>query len=188
MELQFNHNQRSRFLKLAAIAMGICLVTLSCKKDRNDDDDYIMSNQTFVTSASSSNNLEIAAGALAQTKGQNEQVKHYGEHMVTDHTAAAAQMKTLADQKGWTVLAPTEFTTKHRQNLDILIAASGTDFDKKFAQIMVESHQEAVNLFEAGGADRGVPDGDLRAMAAAKLPTLKAHLQDAINLKAAVNP
>jgi putative membrane protein len=182
---QFN-KQKSQLMKLAAIAMSICLLTVSCKKD--DDDDYTMSNQAFVTAASSGNNFEIAAGALAQSKGQDERVKHYGEHMVTDHTAAAAEMKTLADQKNWTVLGPTELMTKHRQNLDILIAATGTDFDKKFAQIMVESHQETVNLFEVGAANRGVSDGDLRTMAAGKLPTLRTHLQEAVDLKAAVNP
>src|SRR5215217_171549 len=184
--LAFNNSRKGQLLKLAAITMSICLFTFSCKKDNDDDDDYFMSNQAFVTSASSSNNFEVAAGALAQTKGQDEDVKHYGEHMVTDHTAAAAQMKALADQKNWTVLPPTELMVNHRQNLEILTAASGTDFDKKFAQIMVQSHQEAVNLFEVGAANRGVPDGDLRAMAASKLPTLKAHLQDAVNLKSKV--
>ena len=186
MKLSHFNQQKSQLIKLAAVAMSICLLTASCKKD--DDDEYSMSNQAFVTSASSGNNFEIAAGVLAQTKGQDERVKHYGEHMVTDHTTAAAEMKALADRKNWTVPGPTELMTKHRQNLDILVAATGTDFDKKFAQIMVESHQETVNLFETGAANRGVSDVDLRAMAAVKLPTLRAHLQEAIDLKAMVNP
>jgi putative membrane protein len=172
-----------KLLPMYFLIIGIVLS--SCKKDR---DDYTMSNQEFVTQASSGNNFEIAAGALAQSKGSNSAVIHFGEHMVTDHGAAAAEMKVLADQKGWTVMPANQMEVKHQQNLAILAAASGTDFDKKFAQIMVDSHQETVALFENGAMEGGVPDGDLRNMAAAKLPTLRTHLQDAINLRTTVNP
>jgi putative membrane protein len=86
------------------------------------------------------------------------------------------------------VMPANQMEVKHQQNLAILAAASGTDFDKKFAQIMVDSHQETVALFENGAMEGGVPDGDLRNMAAAKLPTLRTHLQDAINLRTTVNP
>lgn len=157
----------------------------SCKED--DDDEFAMSNQAFVNNASSSNNFEIAAGTMAVTKGQDDDVKHYGEHMVTDHSAAGVEMKALADREGWIVPAATDLMAKHKQNLDILAAASSSDFDKKFAQIMVESHQEAVNLFETASKARGIPDADLRAFATGKLPTLRAHLQEAIELKAAVD-
>jgi putative membrane protein len=178
------HQRKFRFFTLAAIALSL-LIT-SCKKDRGYD--YSMTDQEFVTSASSGNNFEIAAGALAQSKGSNTAVKHFGEHMVTDHSIAGSEMKALADQKGWTVMAANQMETKHQQNLAILTAASGSDFDKKFAQIMVDSHQETVTLFELGASDNGVPDGDLRNFAAAKLPTLRAHLQEAINLRTTVNP
>jgi putative membrane protein len=86
------------------------------------------------------------------------------------------------------VMPPSQMEVKQQQNLAMLAAASGTDFDRKFAQVMVDSHQETIALFENASMEWGVPDGDLRNMATAKLPTLRTHLQDAINLRATVNP
>ena len=169
---------------MVGLILSVSMLTLSCKKDR--DSDFKISNQEFVTQASNSNSFEVAAGALAQTKGTNAAVKLYGQHMVTDHTAAGMELKTLADRKNWTV--PTGLSPVHQQNLLILSSASNAEFDARFAQLMVQSHQEAVSLFETASADRGVPDVELRSLASAKLPTLKAHLQEALTLQTAVAP
>jgi putative membrane protein len=128
--------------------------------------------------------LDLAS--LALTKATNADVKSYGQHMVTDHTAAGLEMKNLASGKGWTV--PVTLQTKEQQNLDKLSALSGSAFDKEFVNIMVISHQDAVALFEKAATTMGVPDADLRSMASAKLPTLREHLQHATELKLKVNP
>jgi putative membrane protein len=168
---------------LAMLMMVSATALTSCK---DDDEDYVMTNQEFVTRASSSNNFEVAAGALAINKAENAEVKHYGEHMVTDHSTAATEMKSLANGKGWTI--PTSLLPNEQQNLNKLNSLSGAAFDKEFANVMVLSHQDAVTLFETGSDAMGVPDADLRAMASAKLPTLRAHLQLAIQLRTQVNP
>jgi putative membrane protein len=165
------------------IMVGATALT-SCTKD--DGEMYAMDNQDFVTKASSSNNFEVSAGALAVTKAENADVKHYGEHMVTDHTTAGLEMQNLASSKGWTV--PTNLQPKEQQNLDKLAALSGSAFDKEFVNIMVLSHQDAVRLFETASSGMGVPDVDLRSLASRKLPTLKEHLQSATELKVKVNP
>jgi len=172
-------NVMAMILFVATLALGAC-------KDNDHDRDYTLSNQDFVNRASSSNNFEIAAGALAVTKGVDADVKHYGEHMVADHTAAGEQMKNLAAGKGWNV--PDGLQAKEQQNLDRLSALSGTNFDKEFVNIMVQSHQDAVNLFRTAADEFGVPDADLRSMAAMKLPTLEEHLRGATTLKNKVNP
>jgi putative membrane protein len=174
-----------KFLSMAFLVIATGSLVTSCKKDR--DDDYAMPNQTFVTKASSGNNFEIAAGALAQSKGNNAAVIHFGEHMVTDHGMAATELKALADQNGWSIMAATQMEPKQQQDLAMLAAVSGTDFDKKFVQIMVNSHQETVALFESASTESGVPDAGLRNFASAKLPTLRTHLQDAITLNTTVN-
>jgi putative membrane protein len=167
-----------------AVALVSCLCFFNSCKD--DDDDYAMNNQEFVTRASSSNNFEVAAGALAVSKGQNAEVKHYGEHMVAEHTAVGVEMKNLASRKGWNV--PNDLQPKEQANLTKLMALDGAAFDKQFATIMVQSHQDAISLFETAAADRGVRDNDLRAMAGSKLPNLRAHLQQAVQLNAMINP
>jgi putative membrane protein len=180
-----NLNFRNIRIWQAMILMCFTVLVISCSKD-DDTDNYILSNQEFVTRASSSNNFEIAAGALAKTKGNLEAVRHYGEHMVTDHTAAGLEMKNLASQKGWVISE--QLREKEQANIALLTPLTGVAFDKEFARIMVDSHQDAVALFELASANMGVSDGDLRNFATTKLPTLKAHLQEAIALKTTVNP
>ncbi|HLS96021.1 MAG TPA: DUF4142 domain-containing protein [Sphingobacterium sp.] len=161
-----------------ALALSGCLV--SC--DDDDNPDRRMDNQMFVSEASSSNMLEIEAGRLAVSKGQREAVRMYGQHMVEDHTAVGTEMKNLATQKGWTV--PTELLQKHRNQLADLQAATTNEFDRKFAQLMVDSHEEAVDLFsDAAENDDGVADVDLRNFAASKLPALRRHLEEAKELR-----
>lgn len=144
-----------------------------------------MNNQDFVTQASSSNMFEIAAGNLALHNTSNTNVKAYGNHMITDHGQAAAEMAALASKKGWTV--PTAMAAKEQSNYNTLAALSGTAFDKQFALMMVTSHQEAITLFQNAASSKGVPDADLRAFANGKLPTLKSHLADAQTLQTQVS-
>jgi putative membrane protein len=164
------------------VLLGSAVIISSC---RNNDDNYKMSNYDFVVMASSSNMLEIAAGNLAINKGVNANVKAYGQHMVHDHSETATQMSALASSKGWTV--PTSMVNYHQEMYNSLASLNGSAFDKQFASVMVASHQEAVSLFENISQRNGVPDADLRAFAAGKLPTLRTHLTEAQTLKAQVN-
>lgn len=167
--------------KLTFAAALIALALQSCKKDNHD---YLLDSQQFVTQASSSNNFEVQAGALAVIKGQSDVVKHYGEHMVSDHTAVGREMKVLADSKGWTI--PTSLQPKEQASLNLLASANNADFDREFAHIMVLSHQDAIDLFSRAAGYQGVNDADLRAFADSKLPSLKLHLNDAIQLQTQV--
>lgn len=162
--------------------LGAALAT-GCSKD--DDEYYTISNQEFVTQASSSNMFEIAAGTMAVQKSTNADVKAFGQHMMTDHGTAATEMANLANQKGWTI--PSSMLQKHQANLNTLSGLSGAAFDKQFADMMVMSHQETITLFDMADNDNGVPDADLRSFASGKLPTLKHHLEEATQLKAKVN-
>jgi putative membrane protein len=165
---------------LIGVAFLVFVSLVSCKKEKN----YQMANQHFVTQASSGNMFEIAAGNLAMQKGVNAEVKAYGTHMVTDHSAAATEMATMANRKGWTV--PAAMIEKHQAKLNMLAGLSGTEFDKQYTDMMVTSHMETIGLFQEASSNIGVPDDELRGFAAGKLPTLNEHLQHAQQLKTQV--
>src|SRR5690606_22803930 len=152
---------------------------------KDKDDDYTMDNQTFVSRASSSNSLEISAGGLAMQKASSDAVHHYGEHMVNDHSAAGTELAALASEKGWQV--STSLMPPHQNMLNELTPLSGYAFDRAFTRIMVQSHQEAVSLFDQASRNDGVRDRELRNWAGEKLPTLRAHLEEAQELNATVN-
>lgn len=162
---------------LMMVVLGTAMFNQSCK----DDDDYQMSNQDFVTQASSANMFEIAAGSLALSKSTNTEVQAFGSHMVTDHGQAATEMAALAARKSWTI--PSAMSAKEQNNYNALAALSGAEFDKQFAMMMVTSHKETIELFDDADDDDGVPDADLRAFAGGKLPTLKHHLTEAESLR-----
>lgn len=169
---------------LVMLLLGGSLMFTSCKDD--DDDDQTIDNQTFVTRASSSNNLEISAGNLAVQKANSDAVRHYGEHMVADHTAAGSELTALASRKGWQV--STSLMQPHQNMVNELTPLSGEAFDRAFARIMVQSHQEAVSLFDQASHTNGVPDRELRNWAEGKLPKLREHLEEARELNTNLNP
>ena len=176
--------KRKNYLFAMLFSSMLLLGLNACDKD-DDNTNYQMGSQDFVTRASSSNMLEIASGQLAVNQGVNTEVKAFGQHMVNDHGQTATEMATLATRKGWTV--PSAMLPEHQQMYDALKGLTGDAFDKQFAVMMVTSHQQTIDLFEKAASNSGVPDGDLRSFASGKLPTLKAHLQEAQQLQANVN-
>ncbi|MCC9136567.1 DUF4142 domain-containing protein [Pontibacter silvestris] len=137
------------------------------------------SQSDFMTQAASSNMLEIQAGQLAQEKGQSQQVKGFGQMMVTDHEKATDQLKSLASQKSITL--PDSMSQDHKDKLQSLRDKTGSDFDQSFMDLMVNSHQEAVNLFDNAASD--LEDPDVKSFASSTLPTLRQHLDQANQIK-----
>ena len=166
---------------IGLMLMGSTFAFQSCS---DDDENNPMDRQMFVTQATSGNLLEIQAGQAATQKGQNQAVKDYGQEMVTDHTAASVELAAIAVSKNLTV--STQLTTAHQQQLAVLSPLTGTDFDKAFASLMVQSHQEQINLFD--DAAKNLDDPELKNFAAEKLPILQQHLQAAQQLDNTVNP
>lgn len=183
--VQLNRNMKLNYSKLWLL-LFLSVSTITCCKDDNSDYNYVMTNQVFVTRAANSNNFEIAVASLAASRTDNAEVKHYSEHIVSDHKTAGMELQNLAVQKGWAV--PIVLQQKEQQILEKLTALNGNAFNREFTNLMVQSHQEAVALFEIGSDPKGVADIDLLNMAMAKLPILKSHLQEAIKLKTHVNP
>lgn len=55
---------------------------------------------------------------------------------------------------------------------------SRNDFDKAYCEMMVSGHKDAIALFEKASTE--ATDSDIKAWAAATLPTLRAHLDHAL--------
>jgi len=174
--------KRLKLLSTVIIALITVFAFQSC--DDDDVDNIRIDNQTFVTEASNSNNFEIAAGTLAMSKGESELVRDYGNHMVEDHTSVGVQLSALAQSKDWDISI--ELQAQEKIKIATLTALTGTAFDKEYAKMMVESHEDAVDLFTLASSSNGVMDTELKSFASGKLPTLKTHLEEAQTLKVAV--
>jgi putative membrane protein len=129
---------------------------------------------TFMNEAATGGMAEVEFGKLAQQKASNQRVKAFGEMMVTDHSAANNDLKTIAGQKN--VSLPTDMG-KHQDHYNDLSKKSGNDFDKAYMKMMVNDHQDDIDAFEK--AAKNGTDPDVKTFASQKLPILRKHLDSA---------
>lgn len=125
----------------------------------------------FWTNAARGGLAEVEMAKLALQKSQNADVKNFAQMMVTDHTKANSELKTLAAKKNVTL--PTDLGS-HQSTLDDLTKLSGAEFDKEYVSAMVDDHETDVDLFE-DNTDNS--DADIKAFTTKTLPTLKKHLE-----------
>jgi len=128
--------------------------------------------RTFVKEAAVGGLYEVQAGQIASQKASSADVKQMAQHIVTDHTQANEQLKSIAQAKGAEV--PTELDAKHQKKLDHLNKLSGAEFDREYSKMMVSDHKEDIKKFQKE-ADNG-NDPDLKQFAASTLPALNQHL------------
>src|SRR4028119_1355483 len=129
--------------------------------------------RTFVMQAGQLSMMEVELGRLAVQRGSSPAVKQYGQEMVEDHTRANQELMQLAMQKQ--VELPTEMSTQNTAMIDRLSGLSGSSFDTAYKQAMIDSHNQAIALFQAQ-SQQG-QDPQLKAWATQKLPNLQAHLE-----------
>ena len=138
------------------------------------------SDKDFVTKAGQAGIAEVAAGRMAKENGQSPGVKTFADRMITDHSKAGDELKSVAVKSGVTV--PTTSSAEQKQAAQKLASLKGADFDKAYAAQMVKDHEGAVALFEKEASAGS--DADLKAFAGKTLPTLQEHLKMAKALPA----
>ncbi|RIJ37787.1 DUF4142 domain-containing protein [Pontibacter oryzae] len=129
----------------------------------------------FMTKAASGGMMEVELGKLAQEKGASQDVKNFGQMMVTDHTSANDKLKQLAMQKN--IVLPDSMGEKHMEHVNELREKSGAEFDKAYMELMVNDHQEDVDLFQK--AADNMQDADVKSFASSTVTVLQQHLDRA---------
>lgn len=124
----------------------------------------------FVEKAAEAGMAEVEAGQLAQKHAARDEVRQFGQQMVTDHTKANQQLMQIAQQKGITPPAKSRKAQVEGRKLESL---TGAAFDKEYMTAQVADHQQAVALFEKE-ANSG-SDPDLKKFAGDTLPILRQH-------------
>lgn len=127
----------------------------------------------FIEKAGSGGMMEVQLGQLAKEKAKSQDVKNFGERMVTDHGKANDQLKQVAQAKGVTL--PTSLKREHKKMVEKLQKVSGADFDKAYMQDMVKDHVKDVAEFQE--AQKTVKDPELKQWVDTVLPKLEEHLQ-----------
>jgi len=128
---------------------------------------------TFVREAAQSGLAEVQMGNLVQQNAQSQQLKDFGQRLVTDHTRANEELMQIAQQKG--ITAPTTISAHDQHMMSKLSGLNGAEFDRMCQQDAVAAHEKAIKLFQTE-AQSG-QDAELKAFAQKTLPTLQEHLR-----------
>jgi putative membrane protein len=136
----------------------------------------------FVMKAAKGGLAEVQLGQLAADKASSDEVKKFGQRMVTDHGKANDELKSLAQQKNITL--PTDLDAQDKALHDRLTKMSGAAFDRAYMQHMLADHRKDVNEFKRESTNG--KDPEVKAWAGKTLPTLEEHLKMAQDANKAV--
>ncbi|MEI6535020.1 MAG: DUF4142 domain-containing protein [Verrucomicrobiaceae bacterium] len=139
---------------------------MAAEKDTLNDADV-----NFVKHAAASGMAEVKLAGLGVQKAVNTDVKTFAKMLVTDHSQANTELKSLATTKGVELSAVID--PKHATTFQTLEKYSGPEFDKQFLADIISDHKTCVSNFEE--ASKNAKDGDVKAFADKMIPTLKAH-------------
>ncbi len=145
----------------------------------------------FIQQALKSGREEMELAKIAAGKSQNGQIKQFAQMLVSDHTAVNEQLVLLGRRNG---AAPTPRggtdtppppaspgAAPSSENARQLSALSGSQFDQKFMELIVEGHEKSVELYTRE-AESG-SDPAAKKLASETLPKIKEHLQQAKSLR-----
>jgi putative membrane protein len=133
--------------------------------------------KVFFKKAAKGGMKEVAVSQAVMNHLANPQVREFAEKMIADHTAANAELASLAASKGVELPA---------QDPDIMADWSKkTDgVDSAYVKEMLADHEDVVKLFKKATESK---DTDIAAFAQKTLPTLEHHLMMVQDLNKALN-
>lgn len=135
----------------------------------------------FATKMADSDMFEIEAAKLAAARSTNPSVKKFAMMMETAHKKTSDGLKSAISASGVAFTAPTMLSKEMQDELDDLSKADAKDFDKEYADAMVDAHQAALNLLQRYAQDGDTPA--LKTFAAETAPKVQEHLNMAEGLK-----
>jgi len=129
----------SRFRILALAVVSFSFAGLAMAQNPISAKDKI-----FMKKAAKGGMMEVAMGKLAEQNGQSDDVKSFGKRMVTDHSKANDELKSIAQQKG--IKLPSKEPTEEWSS------------DKAYMNMMVKDHEKDLAEFQAEAKDGSDPD------------------------------
>ena len=149
-------------LSLAIAALSMAGVAAAQDAAAGKTSSLSAKDKLFIKKAAKGGVMEVAMGKLAEQNGQSGDVKSFGKRMITDHSKANDELKSIAAQKNVKLPAkePTVKWSSDKAYMDMMVkdhekdlaefqeeANSGSDPDlKKFADDTAKMVQEHLNI------------------------------------------
>jgi len=134
------------------------------------------------------NQVDIDAGKLAQSRAQSQEVKDFGQRMVTDHSGVNQSAVALVTKLH--VKPEPNDTSKSLQkggddNLSALKQLNGAAFDKAYVDHEVTYHQAVLDALDQTLIP-SAQNAELKALLVKVRPAFVAHLEHAKHLQASL--
>src|SRR6266487_1366886 len=152
-------------LALAVSAMSLAGAARAETTPTGEGSSLSAKDRTFMKKAAKGGMMEVTMGKMAEQNAQSDDVKSFGKRMVTDHSKANDELKSIASKKGVKLPSkePTQKWSSDKAYMDMMVkdhekdlaefkeeANTGTDSDvKKFAEDTAKVVQEHLDLAKA---------------------------------------
>jgi putative membrane protein len=136
--------------------------------------------ENFLSDAVEDNTMEIKALMIGKSKGGKEVKKSAGQ-MLSDHKALGEKVKDYVASHN---IVLDGVDTAGIDN-DLNNKAAGMDFDRSWADKMVNDHERVIKRFQ--DAQNDVKDSTLKTLITNALPKLKSHLEMSKQLRDKLN-
>ena len=158
-----HENQIVSQLCILALAVGAISLAVAVRAETSstgDSSSLSAKDKTFMKKAAKGGTIEVAMGQVAEQKAQSDDVKSFGKRMVTDHSKANDELKSIASKKG--VQLPSKEQTGKWTS------------DKAYMDMMVKDHEKDLAEFKEE-ANSG-SDPDLKRFADDTAKMIQEHL------------
>jgi putative membrane protein len=152
------------------------------QNEQKFEDSDLEDDTDFAVKAADGGMLEVQLAELALTKASSPKVKEFAQTMITDHSKANDELKSLAQSKN--ISLPTSLSEENQKDYNDLAEKSGAEFDKAYCEFMVKDHKDDLEKFKKAADD--AEDPDLKTWAAGKVPVLEHHLSMAEGMEKAI--
>ena len=137
------------------------------------------SDERFLVKAAEMHLEGIILTKLARQRSVEPTVKEVSLMLEDAHRNAKSALSALARSKS--IAIPLAATQNSQEVYNKLNEKSQEEFDMEFANLMVKSHKDAIDLYAA--ATRGNNDGDVKNFAVGMLHELRNHLMKSEELQ-----
>ncbi len=138
-------------------------------------EDKPLTQEEFASKAIDCNKCEMDLAKQATKKATSADVREYAQKLVDDHEKMGKDLKAFAADKKIGIV--TGVSKEHKEHLAELTKATGKDYDQKFIQMMIDSHEKALKMLNSCSKDS--KDASIRDICDKSIPTIQKHLDDA---------
>ena len=157
---------------IEAPAAGSTKTEASASKTEASSAKLTAKEKTFAIKAAGGNLAEAKLGELASTKGASDDVKSFGQQMVTDHGKANTDLEAVYGKIG--MKFEPKLNAKQQATFDKLSALSGAAFDKAYVADMLNDHTKDVAEYKE--MMKTTKNADLKSYESETLPVIEHHL------------